>query len=114
MFYSPYIIKLFQRTLFTSLNQRQTELLFSPKALIEFLLEYLAHNSIRIFLYTSLYSLICRFFLTLYISIFQTEAVHAFWTGQQVCNFIKKKLQHRRFPLNIAKILITAFFTEPL
>ena len=56
MFYSPYIIKLFQRTLFTSLNQRQTELLFSPKALEffspkEFLLEYLAHNSIRIFLY---------------------------------------------------------------
>ena len=28
------------------------------------------------------------------------------------CNFIKKRLQHRRFPVNIAKFLMTLFFTE--
>ena len=30
----------------------------------------------------------------------------------EVCNFIKKRLQHRLFPLTFAKILRTAFFTE--
>ena len=29
--------------------------------------------------------------------------------GLKACNFIKKKLQHRCFPVNIAKILIAAF-----
>ena len=32
----------------------------------------------------------------------------------QGCNFIKKRLQHRCFPLNIAKFLRTAFFIEDL
>ena len=30
--------------------------------------------------------------------------------GLQACSFIKKRLQHRCFPANISKILITAFF----
>ena len=30
----------------------------------------------------------------------------------QGCSFIKKKLQQRCFPVNIAKLLITAFFIE--
>ena len=30
------------------------------------------------------------------------------------CNFIKKRLQHRCFPVNIAKLLRTAFFIEHL
>ena len=30
--------------------------------------------------------------------------------GLQACSFIKKRLQHRSFPANISKILITAFF----
>ena len=32
----------------------------------------------------------------------------------QSCNFIKRRLQHRCFPVNIAKILRTAFFIEHL
>ena len=32
----------------------------------------------------------------------------------KVCNFIQKTLQHRCFPVNIAKYLRTAFFTEHL
>ena len=34
--------------------------------------------------------------------------------GIQACNSAKKKLQHRCFPVNIAKFLRTAFFTEHL
>ena len=30
--------------------------------------------------------------------------------GAQACNYIKKRLQHRPFPVNIAKFLRTAFF----
>ena len=32
----------------------------------------------------------------------------------KVCNFIKKRLYHRCFPVNFAKFLTTPFFTEPL
>ena len=32
----------------------------------------------------------------------------------KACNFIQKKLEHRCFPVNIAKYLRTAFFTEHL
>ena len=35
-------------------------------------------------------------------------------SGPQVCNFINKKLQHRCFPVNIAKFLRTTFFIEHL
>ena len=34
--------------------------------------------------------------------------------GLHACNFIKKRLQQRCFPVNIAKILRTAFFKEHL
>ena len=34
--------------------------------------------------------------------------------GPQACNFVKSKLQHRCFPVNIAKFLRTAFFIEHL
>ena len=34
--------------------------------------------------------------------------------GLKACNFIKKRLQHRCFPVNIAKFLRTSFFTEYL
>ena len=34
--------------------------------------------------------------------------------GLQACNFIKKRLQHGCFPVNIAKCLRTAFFKEHL
>ena len=30
----------------------------------------------------------------------------------KACNFIKKRLQHRYFPVNIAKLLRAAFFIE--
>ena len=32
----------------------------------------------------------------------------------RVCNFIKKRLQHRCFPVNIAKFLRTAYFKDLL
>ena len=32
---------------------------------------------------------------------------HLWWAGLQVCNFTKKKLQHRCFPVNIGKFLWT-------
>ena len=35
-------------------------------------------------------------------------------SGLKVCNFIRKKLQHRCFPVNIAKFLRTAFSIEDL
>ena len=35
-------------------------------------------------------------------------------TGQKACNFIKKRLQERLFPVNIAKFLRTAFYIEHL
>ena len=34
--------------------------------------------------------------------------------GLKSCNFIKKRLQHRFFPVNIAKFLSTAFFYRTL
>ena len=34
--------------------------------------------------------------------------------GLKVCNFIKKKLQHMFFPVNMAKCLTIAFFIEHL
>ena len=34
--------------------------------------------------------------------------------GLKTCNFIKKRLQHRHFPVNIAKFSRTAFFIEHL
>ena len=34
--------------------------------------------------------------------------------GLKAYNFIKKRLQHRCFPVNIAKLLRTAFFIEQL
>ena len=34
--------------------------------------------------------------------------------GLKDCNFIKKRLQHRCFPVNIVKFLRTAFYTEHL
>ena len=39
----------------------------------------------------------------------------AMFTGKlQACNFIKNRLQHECFPLNIAKFLRTAFFVTHL
>ena len=35
-------------------------------------------------------------------------------SGLQVCNFIKKRFQHRCFPVKFAKFLRTPFFTEHL
>ena len=35
-------------------------------------------------------------------------------TGLQICKFIKKRLQHRCFPKNIAKFLRIYFLTEHL
>ena len=34
--------------------------------------------------------------------------------GPQACSFIKKRLQHRCFPVKFAKLLRTPFFTEHL
>ena len=42
---------------------------------------------------------------------------HLCWSlflGLKACNFIKKRLQHRCFPVNIAKFLRTAFSIEHL
>ena len=35
-----------------------------------------------------------------------------FLISLKVCNFIKKRLQHRCFPVKFAKFLRTPFFTE--
>ena len=35
-------------------------------------------------------------------------------TVLEACNFIKKRLQHKYFPVNISKILGTDFFIEQL
>ena len=37
-----------------------------------------------------------------------------FIKGHQACNFIKKRLQQRYFPLKFAKFLKAPFFTEHL
>ena len=34
--------------------------------------------------------------------------------GLQVCNCIKKRLQHKRFPVNFAELLLTTYFEEHL
>ena len=34
------------------------------------------------------------------------------YTGLKACNFIKKRLQHKFFPVKLAKFLRTPFFTE--
>ena len=34
--------------------------------------------------------------------------------GLKTCSFIKKRLQHRCFPVNIAKCLKTVFYRTPL
>ena len=38
------------------------------------------------------------------------------FTGKHLkaCNFIKKRLQHRCFPVNIAKLLRTVFYRTPM
>ena len=36
------------------------------------------------------------------------------FTGLKACNFTKKRLEHRCFPVKIAKFLRTPFFTELL
>ena len=36
------------------------------------------------------------------------------FTGLQACNFIKKKLQRRYFPVNFAKLLKNIYFEEYL
>ena len=33
--------------------------------------------------------------------------------GLQVCNFLKRRIKHRYFPVNIVKLLRTASFIEP-
>ena len=38
----------------------------------------------------------------------------AIFTANHGCNFIKKRLKHSCFPVNIAKVLRTLFFTEHL
>ena len=39
---------------------------------------------------------------------------HLCWSLLQACNFIKKRLQHRCFPVHIAKFSGTPFFTKHL
>ena len=43
-----------------------------------------------------------------------TGKYFAIFTGLKACNFIKKRLQYRYFPLNIAKFLRSAFFIKHL
>ena len=40
------------------------------------------------------------------------ESLFNKYAGLKACNFIKKRLQHRFFPVKFAKILRTPFFTE--
>ena len=35
------------------------------------------------------------------------------FTGLQTCNFIKKRLRHRCFPVSFAKVLRTPFYITP-
>ena len=39
---------------------------------------------------------------------------HLCWTCKLACNFIKKRLQHRYFPVKYVNFFRTAFFTEHL
>ena len=41
--------------------------------------------------------------------VLQIGVLKNFAIGIPACNFIKKRLQHRRFPVDIAKYLSTAF-----
>ena len=45
--------------------------------------------------------------------VFKDFAIYT-WKRLKACNFIKKKLQHRSFPMNIAKLLRTAFLMGQL
>ena len=42
------------------------------------------------------------------------ESVFNIIAGLKGCRFIEKRLQHRRFPVNIVKLLRTFFFVEHL
>ena len=42
------------------------------------------------------------------------ESLFSEISGLQACNFIKKRYQHKFFPLNIAEFLRTAVFIEHL
>ena len=44
----------------------------------------------------------------------ELESLFSKVEGLKDCNFLKKRLQHRFFPLNIAKFFRTAFFIEQL
>ena len=44
----------------------------------------------------------------------KTPVVESFLIKLQVCNFIKKRLQHKYFPVKFAKFLRTPFFTKHL
>ena len=50
----------------------------------------------------------CHFFLSVF---FRSSCSQVFFKiGRKACNFIKKTLQHRCFPVNIEKFLRKAFF----
>ena len=54
-------------------------------------------------------------FLSLLRGVFRTQSnIHDGALGLKICNFNKKRLQHRCFPVNILKFLRTAFFMEHL
>ena len=40
------------------------------------------------------------------------ESISNKFAGLHACNFVKKRLQHRCFAVNIVKLLRTAFFME--
>ena len=44
----------------------------------------------------------------------EERVVHRLQIDLQVCNFIKKRLQHRCFPVNMEKFLRPAFFIKHL
>ena len=50
----------------------------------------------------------CNFFLSVF---FRSSCLQVFFKiGRKVCNFMKKTLQHRYFPVNIEKFLRKTFF----
>ena len=56
----------------------------------------------------------CRPFLKLEPAFRRCSSKEVSWKFHDICNFIKKRLQHIRFPVNIVKFWRTLFYRTPL
>ena len=59
-------------------------------------------------------AVVCRYSKNRFLRNFADLLKSLFNKDLQVCNFVKKRLQYKSFPLKFAKFLRTTFFTEHL